>query len=258
MQKTCFISIDVEHDHGSEHAKTFKGIEAMGDIIDVFRRFGISATLFVTGEVLEKHPNLVREWSSNNEIACHSYYHNFFDLMHVSDVRNELENFVIAYKKIFGTRPIGFRAPSHIIENATIRTVSDVGFSYDSSVVPHYPLFKKYRGYFGKAPKNPYYPNEIAYKKEGDMDILEIPVTGHLGGLPLAGAWIRGIPFWIYNILFRIHSPKYISFSFHSWDMLHDQKFTEKLGKILTLFERHGYNFKRGDQILNERISRNI
>lgn len=249
--RTCFVSVDIEHDYGSEHAKTFRGVESMEDILDIMKRLGVSSTLFVTGEVLEKYPDLVKGWSKNHEIGCHSYSHTFFDLMHVYNIREELERFVNLYKKVLSTSPQGFRAPSHIIDNTAIRTVRDVGFYYDSSVVPHYPPFKKYRGYLGAAPKVPYYPNEIAYKKRGDMNILELPVAGQLLGVPLAGAWIRGVPLWVYSILFFLHRPSYISFSFHSWDTLHDHKFMVKLDKILNLFQKHGYQFKRGDEIVN-------
>lgn len=256
-EKICFVSVDIEHDYGSEHAKTFHGAERIDEILNKFNVAGISSTLFVTGEVLEKYPKLVLGWSRNHEIGCHSYSHTFFDLVHVSHIRKELERFVNLYKKTLGVAPKGFRAPSHIIDNTAIRTVSNAGFYYDSSVVPHYPPFKKYRGYRGNAPKAPYYPSEIAYKKAGDMDILELPVTGHLLGVPLAGAWIRGLPFSAYQFLFIMHRPQYVSFSFHSWDIFHDPEFTGKLFKILDLLKKHGYQFRRGEEIADEHISKN-
>lgn len=255
--KICFVSVDVEHDIGSDQERTFKGVERVEEILNVFNHFGISSTLFVTGEVLEKYGTLAREWSGGHEIACHSYSHTFFDVLHVADVRDEIERSIHIYKKVFSSSPWGFRAPSHIIENTTVRTLSDTGFIYDSSVVPHYPFFKKYRGYMGAAPKTPYNPSEIAYRKEGDSDIVELPVSGHLGGLPLAGAWIRGVPFWVYSLLFSTHCPRYISFSLHSWDVLHDDRFSDKLYKILQLLKNRGYSFKNGKEIAHEYISKN-
>ena len=240
--KVCFISIDVEHDHGSEHKKTFHGAERMGEILDVLWRKSISATLFVTGEVLERYPDQIRSWAENHEIGCHSYSHTYFDLMHVSSIREELDRFVHAYKNVLGNAPAGFRAPSHVIDNPAIRTVSDVGFYYDSSIVPHYPPFKKYRGYRGKAPRKPYETH----------DLLELPVTGQLLGIPLAGAWIRGLPLSFYRLLFLLHKPDYVTLSFHSWDRFYDDKFIEKLSRIVDLLRMHGYQFKRGDEIFNE------
>jgi len=255
--KICFVSIDVEHDYGSEHAKTYEGVNRMHEALEVFERQQVGATLFVTGEVLEKYSDRAREWSRNFEIGCHSYYHNFFNLISSADVRGDLELFVAEYKKIFNTLPRGFRAPSHVISSDTLKIVQDTGFIYDSSVVPHYPLFKKYRGYRGRALKNLYRPSETAYRKKGSMDIVEVPVTGQLFGLPLAGAWIRGIPVWVYKTLFRVHSPRYISLSFHSWDVLHDDTFLEKLTDIIHELKGRGYQFKRGDHIVHEWLSTN-
>jgi len=255
--KICFVSCDVEHDVGSDAAKTFRGVERMEEILDVLSQFEISSTLFVTGEVLERYADLSLDWAGRHEIACHSYSHIFFNLLNKTDIREDLDRYLEVYKKVFGKRPYGFRAPSHIVESFTIRVLDDLGFLYDSSVVPHYPFFKKYRGYMGVAPKTPYNPSDIAYRKEGDSDIVELPVSGHLGGLPLAGAWVRGVPFWVYNLLFNTHCPRYISFSFHSWDMIYDDSFLDKLYKILKLLKVRGYQFRNGEEIAHEYISKN-
>lgn len=259
--KVCFISVDVEHDHGSDHEKTFHGAERMGEILEILGREKISATLFVTGEVLERYPDLVKDWSGDHEIGCHSYSHTYFDLLPVSSIREELDRFVHTYKRIFEYAPRGLRAPSHVVDNAAIRTAGDAGFYYDSSVVPHYPYFKKYRGYLGKAPLAPYYPRAVNIRQGEVMGskggIVELPVTGQLFGIPLAGAWIRGLPVALYKILFAIHKPQYVSFSFHSWDMFHNGNLRTKLPEILGLLKKHGYQFKRGDEIFNGHVSEN-
>ena len=255
--KTCFISIDIEHDHGSWHEKNFKGVEKIDEILDVLRREGISATLFVTGEVLEKYSDRAMGWAENHEIGCHSYSHTYFDSMDAPSIKEELDRFVNLYKKVFNSLPYGFRAPSHVITNAAMKAVRGAGFYYDSSVVPHYLPFKKYRGYCGNAPKSPYYPSEASYKHTGGASIMELPVTGQLFGIPIAGAWIRGIPLGVYRLLFFLHRPDYITLSFHSWDALQDDKFLEKLENIIHLFKKYGYQFKRGDEIFNEYVSKN-
>jgi len=255
--KICFISIDIEHDHESWYEKSFKGVEKIDEILEIFEREGISATFFVTGEVLEKYSDQVRDWAEKHEIGCHSYSHTYFDSMDAPSIRDELDRFVNLYKKVFNYVPRGFRAPSHVINDIAIKTVGEAGFYYDSSVVPHYPPFKKYRGYCGSAPKSPYYPSEASYKRTGGMDLMELPVTGQLFGIPIAGAWIRGIPFSVYKLLFFLHRPNYITLSFHSWDALESDKFLEKLESTIHLLKKHGYQFKRGDEIFNEYISKN-
>jgi len=119
-----------------------------------------------------------------------------------------------------------------------------MGFLYDSSIVPHYPPFKKYRGYKGRAPLLPYCPR--------DRKILEIPVRGQVFGIPLAGAWIRGLPLWFYKILFLIYRPNFITLNMHSWDVL-DPCFLNKLEKILKILKKRNYLFHNGEQILKNR-----
>ncbi len=57
-KKTCLVSIDVEEEPYGE--KTFLGVENLGSVLEIFGRFDIKATLFVTGEVLETYPHLVK------------------------------------------------------------------------------------------------------------------------------------------------------------------------------------------------------
>ena len=122
--------------------------------------------------------------------------------------------------------------------------MAEKGFLYDSSILPHYPPFKKYRGYQGKAPLLPYYPKEIK--------ILEIPVRGQMFGIPLAGAWIRGLSSWFYQTLFLIYCPSFITLNMHSWDNL-DPRFLKKLEKILKILKKKNYLFLNGEQILKNR-----
>ena len=72
--KTCFLSIDVEK---KEENNSFEGVEKLYGILNVFKKHNVNATLFVTGEVLERYPDLVKKWSDDYEIACHNYYHQF-------------------------------------------------------------------------------------------------------------------------------------------------------------------------------------
>ncbi len=237
--KICFVSIDVESDRG---AKEFRGVENLGKILDIFKKYEIPATLFVTGEVLERYGRMAKNWQTDYEIACHSYTHRFWNALNRDERKKELEDFIELYWSIFRKKPLGFRAPSHIIDKEGIELLEKSGFLYDSSIVPHYPPFKKYRGYKGRAPLRPYRPNGVR--------ILEIPVRGQIFGIPLAGAWIRGLPLWFYDFLFSIYSPPFITLSMHSWDAL-SPSYLAKLEKILKILKRENYQFLNAAQITN-------
>ena len=238
QNKTCFASIDVEKDLGKEE---FQGVEKLDIILDVFKKHNLSATLFVTGEVLQKYPTKFQELASLYEIACHSFTHRFWNTLNLGERQAELDKFIELYQALFQKKPIGFRAPSHIIDDDGIKLLEEKGFLYDSSVVPHYPPFKKYRGYPGRAPLLPYYPKNTA--------ILEIPVRGQILGFPLTGAWIRGLPPCFYKVLFSVYSPSFITLNMHSWDIL-DSCFLNKLDKILKILKNRNYLFHNGEQIL--------
>ncbi len=243
--KVCFASIDIEPDFAKEG--NFKGVENLRQVLDIFEKNNISATLFVTGEVLEKYIDKLKEWSENYEIACHSFSHKFWDELSLQERKGEIERFAELYRKIFNQSPKGFRAPSHIIDEQGLQLLQNEGFLYDSSVVPHYPFFKKYRGYKRKAPQIPYFPDFKDCRKGGKMEILEIPVTG-IFSVPLAGTWISKLPLIFYKFLFRISNPVFLTLNLHSWDSL-DSKLLEKIEEILKILREEKYKFLSGIEI---------
>lgn len=235
--KVCFVSVDVESYFPK--GESFQGVENLDKILSIFKKYNILATLFVTGKVLGKYGDLVKAWSKNYEIACHSFSHRFWDTLNLAERKEEIENFFALYKTIFDKRPIGFRAPSHLIDEDGFKLLKEKGFLYDSSIIPHYPFLKNYRGYKGKAPTLPYWLSK---------KLLEIPVTGQIFGIPLAGTWISKMPLFVYNFLFLISSPVFLTFNLHSWDSL-NFKLLEKIEEILKLLKNKNYRFLTGEQI---------
>lgn len=205
LDKICFVSIDVE---GEEGETNFKGVVSLDKILDIFKKYNIPATLFVTGNVLERFSENLKDWGSHFEIASHSFSHRFWNDLTLKERKEEIEKFIRLYQEIFQQNPKGFRAPSHIIDEKGLKLLEEKCFLYDSSILPHYPFLKKYRGYKGKFPLLPYW-----YSAE----ILEIPVAGLIFGIPLAGTWISKLPLFFYKFLFLISQPAFLTLNFHSW-----------------------------------------
>ncbi|MFH1780755.1 MAG: polysaccharide deacetylase family protein [Candidatus Nealsonbacteria bacterium] len=205
MSKICFVSIDVEKDLGREE---FQGVEKLDIILNVFKNHSVSATLFLTGEALQQYQEKFRNLAASYGIACHSFTHRFWNTLNFEERKKELEDFISLYRNVFQKSPVGFRAPSHVIDKEALNLIASKGFLYDSSAVPHYPPFKKYRGYKGKF-------SLLPFRIKG-TNVLEIPVSGQLGGIPLAGAWIRRLPIWFYGILFFFSSAGiyYLKYAF--------------------------------------------
>lgn len=255
-RRVCFLSIDVEEDLRGDNLKTFWGVEKLEKALDIFRKHGASATLFITGEVLDKYPSLVKKWALNNEIACHGYFHQPLSQLPTEARKRGLSDFVALYQEILSSQVKGFRAVQNIIDNKQFELLSQFGFIYDSSVVPDYPPFKKYVGYNGPAPKRPYYPKPDNYLLAGEKSsILEIPLTPHLFGLPLVGTWLRKAGLKLYKLLFFFHKPEFISFSMHSWDIVPGESknqgddYLDQLDSMLAYLKSKGYEFSSGEKI---------
>ena len=250
----CMVSVDVEEDLNQ---KTFCGVENLDKLLNIFDKFGINATLFTTGLVLEKYPDLTVKWLKKHEIGCHGYYHVPLSELSIYERKKQLENFCELYESILGEKPKGFRAVKHVIDNSQLKLLEEFGFEYDSSVVPRYIPIKKYVGYKGKAPTEPYYPSYEDYMKKGDMKILEIPVTPLIFGIPLYGTWIRVCGPDFYKFLLILKKPQFINLAMHPWDAQKyegkysrnsGEKFMGYLAAIIEMLNKD-YKFKSGEEI---------
>lgn len=260
--KICFLSIDVEK---REDDESFDGIEKLDNILDIFRKHKANATLFTTGEVLAKYPDLVKKWGEDYEIGCHGYYHNSLDKLDLSSRDQQIGDFRHLYQNVFKVRPRGFRAPRNIIDNEQFAILEKYGFLYDASVFPRYPWrIRRYEGYKGRAPLIPYYPDKSAYRKMGDSKILEIPEATAFPNIPLVGTWLRKLGVGFFKKLFLFKKPRFVSFSMHSWDGVKfdgrssknsGETYLKQLDAMLGFLKKIGYEFKTGEQIASDAIN---
>jgi len=245
--KTCFLSIDVESsdarsDRAMEDKKKFEGVERMDRMLDAFKKHNANATLFVTGEVLEKYPDLVKEWAKDFEIGCHNYYHKTLDTLDLKQREKQIKDFMELYQKIFKIIPKGFRAPRNVIDDDQFPILKKHGFLYDASVFPRYPWWKKrYAGYKGKKSVVPYYLKN---------ELIELPESPAPFSIPLVGTWVRGLGMIFYRLLFLLRKPKFVSFNMHSWDSL-EENYIKQLDQMLR-FLKKSYSFKSGEEIYEE------
>lgn len=257
--KTCMVSIDVEEDL-NETAKTFQGVEKLDSILSQFQKFNISATLFTTGEVLERYTDLILEWSKVHEIACHGYYHVPLYELSIPEREKQLDDFCQLYGKILGQQPKGFRAVQHTIDNAQIELLEKFGFVYDSSVVPRCVPFRNQTTCNGRAPTEPYHPCPNNCREKGDSKILEIPNSPLIFGIPLYGVWIRVLGPQCYKLLLMTKKPEFISLAVHPWDAVayegpfprnSGDVFIKYLDDVLSVLSK-SYQFTSGENIYRQ------
>jgi len=138
------LTVDVEEDI-PPFFRSFKGIEkGLPKILSTFNEFGIKATFFVTAEVCEKFPDIIRELADEHEIACHGFRHERLDGLELPALHRTLST---ATDKIANTaveKPVGFRAPRLRVSERLLRALADLGYNYDSSVSVWHPWQRKF------------------------------------------------------------------------------------------------------------------
>jgi len=257
--KIALITIDVEEDPDQDkgNKKTYWGVEELDPFMGFLGENNIQCTLFVTGDVLSRYPEKIRKWAEGNEIGCHGFSHISLDHLSKNEREDELERFVNLYSNLLQVRPRGFRAVQNIIDNEQIVLLKKQGFVYDSSVVPAYIPFKKYKGYRGNASKEPYFPSASNYLvdgRQGEKGLIEIPLSPAFMNFPLSGIWLKRLGTSFYNILFSIHKPRFIVLLFHSWDFIvlkknnFDRRFSESITSFILELKK-SYRFMKAVEV---------
>ncbi len=175
------ISFDVERDPGTSESAgaSFEGVKKIPDILDIMDAHSASGTFFITGRVAERFPETLAQIKGRgHEIGAHGgFYHD----ERVAGLEEEEQKEKILQTKLIienitGENVAGYRAPGHWIDKETMATLDELGFSYDSSVVPGIGgrILYKHSILSSDAP---YHPRSDDPFLPGDMDLLEIPLT---------------------------------------------------------------------------------
>ena len=162
-------------------------------LLNLFEKHEIKVTFFVPGEIARNHAGMIKTvCSRGHEIACHGLTHEKNEcLLDEAVQRKSIEDATKSISEKTGVRPKGFRAPCLRANETTLKILDELGYAYDSSVMPTY-----IPGYYGQptAPLKPYYPSYTSLKRKGSLKLLEIPVSVNpLIPLPLSAAWMRNL-----------------------------------------------------------------
>lgn len=212
--RTDFSLFDRQEDHQALALR-------LKDLTDLCRAKGVKATFFILGRLLEKRPDLgERIVEEGHELALHGYEHDLLTEMNADRFQRELERSLVAFRRITGGFPEGFRAPSWSVDERNLwvlEILERFGFAYDSSLFP----VKNFLYGFPEAPCRPFFP------RLGDrtLKLLEIPVPIQKIG-PIRLAYSGGIffslwPFWVIRRLAdsTLERGGPCLFYFHPWDL---------------------------------------
>jgi peptidoglycan/xylan/chitin deacetylase (PgdA/CDA1 family) len=126
------ITVDVEHDC-PPFMTTYRGIEeGMPRLLSLFAEEGVRSTLFVTGDVARRYPQLMRSIvGAGHELGCHGDTHRPFDTLDRETARQELRESTAVLREF---APVtSFRAPNLRFPEPYVPLLEDAQFLLDSS-----------------------------------------------------------------------------------------------------------------------------
>lgn len=176
------LTLDLENDwYFEDPALDHLVFEHLDEFIDLIREFDIPVSVFVVGRTLEKYPEEIDrlQESIDCEFHLHSYQH---DMTKSYDFETEVRQGMEVFRDHFGQDPTGYRAPQGKTEPREFDVLADMGFSFDSSIIPSYRP-----GTYNNlnAPLEPYHPGD-------DPSFVEIPVGAFRGiRIPLAHSYFK-------------------------------------------------------------------
>ena len=103
-------------------------------IMDLLRRYGIRATFFIPGVVIEQRTQVIEALlRDGHEIAHHSHTHAWIVTLTPEQEREEMQRGFEAVKRATGYAPRGYRSPAAEFSPITLGLLQEYGFGYSSN-----------------------------------------------------------------------------------------------------------------------------
>jgi peptidoglycan/xylan/chitin deacetylase (PgdA/CDA1 family) len=121
------------------------GVPRVAELLD---RYGIKATFFVPGVVVEQRPRTVEDLlRRGHEIAHHSHTHAWIVNLTHEQEREEMEKGFEAIRRATGRAPRGWRSPAAEFSDITVDLIVERGFGYSSNFMDDdSPYLLEHRG----------------------------------------------------------------------------------------------------------------
>lgn len=190
------ITVDLEEWYHPEYVKNQVSLpeekrilQSLEITLALLRKWGMQATFFVVGELVEQHPEIIDKLRENNhEIAFHGFHHEPLWNLEAETFQSQIDKF----SSMIGEKCAGFRAPSFSLNQQTkwaLKVLERSGYRYDSSLFPaKTPLYG-----VANAPTLPYKPSyENIAKNDESSRLWEFPLLVYrLKGIrvPVAGGF---------------------------------------------------------------------
>ena len=227
--KSISVTLDVEDLRPSNHFEDRSKLMAE-KVLDLFNQMSIRATIFVVGDVAQKHPEIIEKAAQHgHEIGLHSHKHIPLELLNPDEFERKLTAAKTLLQGISGQKIDCIRAPTMSLTHKTrwaIPILQRVGFNYSSSVLPaKNPLY----GWDG-LPRHP-------FRWLDSVIEFPCPVTNILGfTIPyLGGAYFRLFPSVVRKMGVRRSSSEETLWTYcHPWEFDPEEKYyqLENVGRV--------------------------
>jgi len=216
MNKIIY-SVDVEKDlHSGGYNSIRYGLKEFEKLCD---RHKIKPVLYITSNCIKDNKDIFLKLKRKGwQLGLHGHSHKRFDEMKYQEKEDELKKGLFIFRKYLKTRPIGFRAPQHSIDNDTLDLLDKHGFKHDSSYTPLNLLqllfFPKKTTLWAKL----FFSRPNSYKIR--KNLLEIPASSLF--IPFVSLTLRVFPRWLIGIYLSLIKLIYKTpvFYAHSWDFI--------------------------------------
>jgi peptidoglycan-N-acetylglucosamine deacetylase len=138
-QSRVFVTVDVEPDC-PPYLWTWRGIdEGMPKLRRLLDEEQIRATMFVTGQVARRRPELIKQLvADGHELACHGDSHRRLSALPPDELQREIAEASDALRE--HGRVVSFRAPNLDLPAAGVPLLRSLGYLIDSSEGRHKSL----------------------------------------------------------------------------------------------------------------------
>jgi hypothetical protein len=220
LNKFVLITVDAESIPLRNGTKDYSSItDGVPLMLDLFKEFGVCSTFFLTSDVAENTTCEMEEVIAHgHEIACHGAEHKLLNLHNRIQQFENIKKATESLRENLHILPVGFRAPVNVVNEKTLGVLAQLGYKYDSSVVPASRLLK--RCYFPKAPRTPYYPSMYDISERGDSPIVEIPISVlPRVRLPLVFSYMLLFGLDFFKLLLSSAEEEIMTFVVHTYDL---------------------------------------
>jgi len=214
------VTFDLE-DNRSSAAQEPRFVAMSHRFLDFIEERGITATVFIVGEVARSHASLVRRVAEGgHEIGLHGLRHVVLGEVGPTRLGSELQEGRELLEQVAQVPVRGFRAPIFSLTPATewaVEQIAGTGFSYSSSVLPGANPLHGWPG----APRGP-------CRWQNGLIELPCPVAGagHLLIPFLGGIYLRYVPMGLTRRILRGMGDSAAPWSYsHPYDVDPDEPF---------------------------------